>query len=91
MEFYKVGKVLGLTANQRLDLSPALYNHKGAFITGNGGQNVKLEFYANNTVSGGITLEAGGILSNQITNAVIPVRLAAVTANASGAQIVLLN
>lgn len=84
MEFYKAGKVLGLTADQRLNLSSALYNHKAAIIIGDQAQYVKLEFYANNAVSGGITLQANGINTNAITNSIIPARLAAVTSTNTG-------
>jgi hypothetical protein len=91
MEFYKTGKILGLTANQRLDLSSAVYNHKGAVIIGDGSQLVKLDFYHNGAVSSGITLAAGAINTNEVTNAFIPVRLAGVTPDDSNVQIVLFN
>lgn len=92
MEFYKEGKVLGITANTRLDLGLAQYNHKAAMILSDA--QCKLEFYTKGAVSGGITLGIGGsnILTNQFTNAIIPARLAAVTpATGGNGQIILFN
>ena len=54
----------------------------------------KLEFYTKGTVSGGVTMAAGGDAISGIgfTNSLIPVRLAAVTPDASGTgKIILFN
>ena len=91
MEFYRVGKLIGLTANQRLDLSSSGYNHKGAIISGDGSQQVKIEFFTKGTTSQGITLVANAIDGTVFTNAIIPARLAATTANASGVTLLLFN
>jgi hypothetical protein len=93
MEFYKEGRVLGITANTRLDLGAASFNHKAAIILQAGG-NAKLEFYTKGAISGGITMAAGGveINGNAFTNYLIPVRLAGVTPDASGTgKIILFN
>ena len=93
MEFYKEGKVLGITANTRLDLGGSSLNHKAAIILQAGG-NAKLEFYTKGAVSGGITLAAAGdvISGAAFTNALIPVRLAGVTPDATGTgKIILFN
>jgi hypothetical protein len=93
MEFYKEGKVLGITANTRLDLGTAQFNHKAAVILQAGGS-AKLEFYTKGTLSGGITLAAGGDALSGIgfTNQLIPVRLAGVTPSTGGTgKIILFN
>lgn len=93
MEFYKEGKVLGITANTRLDLGASQFNHKAAIILQISG-NAKLEFYTKGTVSGGVTLAAGGdaISGTGFTNSLIPVRLASVTPDVSGTgKIILFN
>ena len=91
MEFYKEGKVITLTANTRLDLSSAAYNHKGAVINGDGIAQVKLEFYSKGAVSQGITMIADAVTPTNFTNSLIPVRLAGVTPNAAGVMITLFN
>lgn len=93
MEFYKEGRVLGITANTRLDLGAAQFNHKAAIILQVNG-NAKLEFYTKGTISGGITLAAGGdtISGTAFTNGLIPARLASVTPDAAGTgKIILFN
>ena len=93
MEFYKEGRVLGITANTRLDLGAAQFNHKAAIILQASG-NATLQFYTKGTVSAGMTLGAGGdtILGTGFTNSLIPVRLASVTPDTSGTgKIVLFN
>jgi hypothetical protein len=93
MEFYKEGRVLGITANTRLDLGAAQFNHKAAIILQISG-NAKLEFYTKGTVSGGVTMAASGdtIQGTAFTNSLIPVRLAAVTPDNSGTgKIILFN
>ena len=93
MEFYKEGRVLGITANTRLDLGAAQFNHKAAIILQTSG-NAKLEFYTKGTVSGGVTMAASGdtIQGTAFTNSLIPVRLAAVTPDNSGTgKIILFN
>lgn len=79
MEFYKEGKVLGLTANTRLDLGSASLNHKGAMILCDA--QCKLEYYTKGAVSAGVTFlcNAVNIDTMAFSNALIPVRLAAVT------------
>ena len=92
MEFYKEGKVLPITANVRLDLGAAQFNHKAAMILSDA--NCKLEFYTKGTVSDGITFGAGGSIftSNTFTSALIPARLAAVTPATGGTgKIILFN
>ena len=92
MEFYKEGKVLGITANTRLDLGTAQYNHKAAMILSDAA--CKVEFYTKGAVSAGVTLGAGSIqpVTNLFTNALIPARLAAVTPDVSGTgKIILFN
>jgi hypothetical protein len=93
MEFYKEGRVLGITANTRLDLGAAQFNHKAAVILQISGS-AKLEFYTKGTVSGGVTMAASGdtIQGTAFTNSLIPVRLAAVTPDNSGTgKIILFN
>jgi hypothetical protein len=93
MEFYKEGRVLGITASTRLDLGAAQFNHKAAVILQASG-NAKLEFYTKGTVSGGVTMAASGdtIQGTAFTNSLIPVRLAAVTPDNSGTgKIILFN
>lgn len=93
MEFYKEGRVLGITANTRLDLGAAQFNHKAAIIL-QAGASAKLEFYSKGAVSGGVTMAAGGdaISGNAFTNYLIPVRLAAVTPDTGGTgKIILFN
>ena len=93
MEFYKEGRVLGITANTRLDLGAAQFNHKAAMILQIGG-NAKLEFYTKGTVSAGITMAAAGeaISGAAFTNGLIPVRLAGVTPDTGGTgKIILFN
>ena len=92
MEFYKEGKVLGITANTRLDLGAAEYNHKAAMILSDAP--CKVEFYTKGAVSGGVTLGTGATspTTNVFTNALIPVRLAAVRPTTGGnGQIILFN
>jgi hypothetical protein len=93
MEFYKEGRVLGITASTRLDLGTASLNHKAAMILQAVGT-AKLEFYTKGTVSGGVTMAAGGdtISGAAFTNGLIPVRLSAVTPSAGGTgKIILFN
>ena len=92
MEFYKEGKVLGITANTRLDLGAAQFNHKAAMILSNA--ECKVEFYTKGAVSAGVTLGIGSTSpgTNVFTNALIPARLAAVTPTTGGnGQIILFN
>ena len=92
MEFYKEGRVLGITANTRLDLGAAQYNHKAAMILSEA--ECKLEFYTKGAVSAGVTFGPAGLtpLNNVFTNALIPARLAAVTPSTGGnGQIILFN
>ena len=91
MEFYKEGQVIGLTANTRLDLGPGQFNHKAVMVLTD--VDCKLEFYTKGTVSGGITFGAGGLIptTNVFTNALIPVRVAAVTPAAGNGKIILFN
>jgi hypothetical protein len=91
MEFYKEGRVIGLTANTRLDLSGGSYNHKGAVISGDSIAQVKIEFYSKGAVSQGITMIAGTVSPTNFTNSLIPVRLAGVTPNAAGVVLTLFN
>ena len=93
MEFYKEGRVLGITANTRLDLGAAQFNHKAAIILQASG-NATLQFYTKGTVSAGMTLAGVGdsILGTGFTNSLIPVRLASVTPDVSGTgKIILFN
>jgi hypothetical protein len=92
MEFYKEGQVLGITANTRLNLGAAQFNHKAAIVMSDG--NCKLEFYTKGAVSAGITFGAGQLNppTSAFTNALIPVRLAAVTPSTGGdGKIILFN
>lgn len=92
MEFYKEGRVLGITANTRLDLGASQFNHKAAMVLSDA--DCKLEFYTKGAISGGITFGAGGQnpVTNVFTNALIPVRLAAVTPTTGGTgKIILFN
>jgi hypothetical protein len=92
MEFYKEGRVLGITANTRLDLGAAQFNHKAVMVLSDA--DCKLEFYTKGAVSAGITFGAGGQtpITNVFTNALIPVRVAAVTPTTGGTgKIILFN
>jgi hypothetical protein len=92
MEFYKEGIVLGITANTRLDLGGAQFNHKAAIVLSDAG--CKLEFYTKGAVSAGITFGAGQLYlsTSAFTNALIPTRLAAVTPETGGTgKIILFN
>lgn len=92
MEFYKEGKVLGITANTKLDLGASQFNHKAAIVLSDA--SCKLEFYTKGTISSGITLGAGGSVfaTSLFTNALIPVRLASVTPDTGGnGKIILFN
>jgi hypothetical protein len=82
MEFYREGKVLGLTANTRLDLGSSALKHKAAMILCD--VDCKLEFYSQNAVSLGVTYSTDATYSSApptsaFTNGIIPVRLAGVT------------
>jgi len=97
MEFYKEGKILGLTAGQRLDLGASVHNHKGALLFWNG-TGAKLEFYTQGTVSLGVTYGTGAVnyttgAQYSIIQSLIPVRLAGVTPDTIGTtgRIILLN
>lgn len=92
MEFYKEGRVLGITANTRLDLGSAQFNHKAAMVLSDA--SCKLEFYTKGAVSAGITFGAGtqNPSTSSFTNALIPARLAAVTPETGGTgKIILFN
>ena len=92
MEFYREGKVLGITANTRLDLGSAEYGHKAAMILCS--ELCKVEFYTKGKLSDGVTFGAGSINpnTNVFTNALMPVRLAAVTPDTGGdGHIILFN
>jgi hypothetical protein len=94
MDYYKQIKIHGLTANTRLTLIDAANKHKGFMIQG-ADVDLKLEFVSGGTFSQGITVGGGGDpTSGGLYNAVVPIRLAAVTPAASlsaGAKIVLFN
>lgn len=92
MEFYKEGRVLGITANTRLDLGTAQYNHKAAMVLTDA--ECKLEFYTKGAVSSGVTFAAGGLTpsTSVFTTLLIPARVAAVTPSTAGnGKIILFN
>jgi hypothetical protein len=92
MEFYKEGQVLGITANTRLDLGAAQFNHKAAIVLSDA--SCKLQFYTKGAVSAGITFGAGTVFlsTSAFTNSLIPTRLAAVTPDTGGTgKIILFN
>lgn len=94
MEFYKEGKVLGLTANTRLNLGAAEYNHKAAFVLCDVA--CKLEFYTKGAVSSGITLNSISTTPDtfNFSTGLIPARLAAITPTtgaAADSKIILFN
>lgn len=91
MDHYKQVKTHGLTANTRLVLIDAANKHKGFSIIGSGAANVKLEFVSGGTFSAGITLAPADPLTNQIPGSIVPIRLAAITPDATGGKIILFN
>ena len=91
MDHYKQVKTHGLTANTRLVLIDAANKHKGFSIIGSGATNVKLEFVSGGTFSAGITLTPTDPLTNQIPGSIVPIRLAAITPDATGGKIILFN
>ena len=101
MEFYKEGKILGLTAGERLDLGSSQHNHKAALIFWDG-SGAKLEFYTKGTVSLGVTFGTGSfdytgsgtvLTMGAFYKAIIPVRLASITPDTIGSvgRVILLN
>ena len=80
-----------MTANVRLDLGGSQFNHKAAMVLSD--VDCKLEFYTKGTVSGGITFGAGSLVptTNVFTNALIPVRIAAITPASGNGRIILFN
>jgi hypothetical protein len=88
MEFYKEGKVITLSANQTLDLSSPVYNHKAVYLiaksaaSNTAGSVLNIKFYTKGAKSStlqttGVPCVVGGTASTAtFTNCLIPVRLA---------------
>ena len=105
MDFYKEGKVFGITGGQRLDMSGATFNHKGLILLSPDTaslQSLSLKFGSiggksssvdNIAINSSSTIGSGDMTTANFANAIIPARVLEIKGNASSGTItvVLLN
>lgn len=103
MDFYKEAKVYTLTNGSTLDLGPAEYKHKAAYISANASMGgafsnaiVDIWFWSNGNINGPVSIAVADSstdgTTSKFTNGIIPVRLAKVKVDTGkSCQITLLN
>lgn len=105
MDFYKEAKVYTVTNGGTLDLGPAEYKHKAAYISGNSSMGVSFStgivdiwFYSNGSVNGPVSIAIADNTttatanSGLFTNGIIPIRIAKIKMDAGkSCQITLFN